>query len=61
MPKLAYADKVLPLEGAEVVFIVFSFGASTQQWGLASLHTLAHVAGGLGRAALGYRAAQALL
>lgn len=31
------------------------------QWGLAALHTLAHVAGGLGCAALGYRAAQALL
>lgn len=30
-------------------------------WGLALLHTLAHVAGGLGCAALGYRAAQALV
>lgn len=31
------------------------------QWGLALLHTLAHVAGGLGCAAVGYRSAQALL
>ena len=31
------------------------------QWGLALLHTLAHVVGGLGCAALGYLAAQALL
>ena len=31
------------------------------QWGMALLHTLAHVAGGLGCAALGYRATQTLL